>query len=84
MGYGKNMVETKGNAMIAVYTVRLRTVDGSVAIDSFNSRQFLTEEAALDEARKTRDALNSSEYGVRAGAPYRITRGYQRDKARQL
>lgn len=66
--------------IVAVYTVRI----GAVAINSFTSQQFSTDEAALDEARKCRDALNSSEYGVSAGAPYRITRRYQRNKARQL
>lgn len=65
---------------ITVFTVRL----GDLPMDSFTTQQFLTEEAALAQARASRDRFNASEYGQANGEPYRITRRYKRSTARPL
>lgn len=64
--------------MFTIYIVKC----GDAVINSFTTQQFLTEEAALSEARAARDAYNTSDYGKLH--PSRIVRGQRLDRARPL
>jgi uncharacterized protein YjhX (UPF0386 family) len=65
---------------IVSFSIRI----GNVAVETFTTQQFLTEDVALAKARAARDKLNASEYGQRNGTPYRITRSVRRNTAKQL
>lgn len=64
---------------IIIFTVRGST---GYSIDSFNTQQFGSQEAALVEARKSRDAYNASEFGKEN--PAKIVRSWRRNTSKPL